>query len=94
MEAEVSLKVPDGKMVKIRVEVENQETIDAEIRGDFFLEPPEKLGELEEKLTGLPEETPTEVITERLEEVDAELIGFSRKNIAEALRKALKGDEE
>jgi lipoate-protein ligase A len=93
MEAEASLKVPDGKMVKISAEVEDQKVIDAEIRGDFFLQPPEKLEELQDKLTGLPENASREKITDELENVDAELIGFSREDVAEALRKALKGDE-
>lgn len=85
---QASRKVPDGKMVELGIEVQNEEVMKAEIRGDFFLQPPEKLSELEEKLVGLKEDEGKEVIVDNLEDVEAELIGFSREDIAEAFRQA------
>jgi len=88
MKARASLKIPEGKMVKINAEIDHRKIVDAEIRGDFFLEPPEKLHELEEKLSGLEVTVSKGKIVEKLETVDAELIGFSREDVAKALRNA------
>ena len=85
---QASRKVPDGKMVQVKLEVRNEEVVEAEIRGDFFLEPPEKLSELEQSLIGLKENEEKEKIVQKLDEIEAQLIGFSREDIAEAFRKA------
>jgi len=90
-----SHKVEDGKMVKIGVDINNEEVEGVEIRGDFFLEPPEKLGEIEEKIQGLDIDSTIEEVAEKVEEVEAELIGFSHRDIGEAFRKAVEeGDEK
>jgi hypothetical protein len=89
---EASHKVPDGKMVKIKFRDNEGDVYDVEIRGDFFIEPPEKLHELQEKMEGLDVQASKNEICEKLEDVDADLIGFSREDVAEAFRKAVKGD--
>jgi len=90
-----SHKVEDGKMVKIGVDINNEEVEGVEIRGDFFLEPPEKLGEIEEKMKDLDIDSTIEEVAEKVEEVEAELIGFSHRDIGEAFRKAVEeGDEK
>lgn len=89
-----SHKVPDGKMVKIKFRDEDGDVYDVEIRGDFFIEPPEKLQELEDRIEGLDVKASKEEICEKLEDVDADLIGFSPKDVAEAFRKAARGEEE
>jgi len=94
MVSEASHKVPEGKLVKIKVETEDEEVYEVEIRGDFFLEPPEKLSELEEKLEEADIDSSKSEIAEKLNEIDAELIGFSTSDVAEAFQKAIKeGDE-
>ncbi|MFB6192971.1 MAG: lipoate protein ligase C-terminal domain-containing protein [Candidatus Nanohaloarchaea archaeon] len=90
---EASHKVPDGKMVNINLETDSGKVKSVSIRGDFFLEPAEKLEELEDKIEGLDKDTEAQKIEEKLESVDAELIGFSRKDIGKAFRKAV-GEEE
>lgn len=89
---QASRKVPDGKMVEIGIHVEDGEVVKAEIRGDFFLQPPEKLQELESKLEGLAEDQGKDEVVAELQEVDAELIGFSCEDIAEAFIEA--GDQK
>ena len=87
-----SVKVPDGKLVKVQTEGDNVfETVN--IRGDFFIEPAEKLYELENSLKGLSRDSSRDELIEKLETVDAELIGFSRKDIAEAVKQSL-GDKQ
>lgn len=83
------MKVPDGKLV--RVEVDYGEKIqNVDITGDFFLEPPESLERLEEALEGLKTGSNKDFMVEKLEEVDAELIGFSREDLAEAVEEAVR----
>ncbi|QGA80902.1 lipoate protein ligase C-terminal domain-containing protein [Candidatus Nanohalobium constans] len=89
-----SHKVEDGKMVKIQLEI-NDETVEGvQIRGDFFLEPPEKLEELEKQLEGLKQDSTIEEVAEKAKNVEADLIGFTHEDIGKAFRKALEGDEK
>lgn len=82
-----SVKVPDGKLVK--VETRGEKTFkDVKIRGDFFIQPPEALNSLENELEGLGTDSSKEEIVKELKKVEAELIGFSRKDIAEAVKQA------
>jgi lipoate-protein ligase A len=85
--AKGSVKIPDGKFVK--VEIRDGEV---NVRGDFFLEPPEALQEIEEKLSELAA-TGKDQALEALEELDAEFIGFSPEHVAEAYEQALEEDE-
>ena len=91
---EASIKVPDGKMVKLKLKEEDGKIADAEVRGDFFLEPPEKLAELEKSLESLKVDAEIEEVKEKLEDVEAKLIGFSRSDIAEAFVQAVQGGRE
>jgi hypothetical protein len=91
---EASHKVPDGKMVKIKFRDDEGDVYDVEIRGDFFIEPPEKLQELEEKMEGLDVQASKDEVCKKLEDVDADLIGFSKEDVAETFRKAVKGEED
>lgn len=91
MTLEASQKVPDGKMVELELEVNSGEVREARIRGDFFLEPPEQLEKLEEQLEGLKTDVERKEITEKLERVDVDMIGFSGEDVADAFRKAVEG---
>lgn len=94
MTLKASQKVPEGKMVEIELEEDSGKIEKVRIRGDFFLEPPEKLGELEEKLEGLKTDAKQEEIKEKLQSVDVDMIGFSPKDVAEAFRKAVSGEND
>ncbi|MFB6115896.1 MAG: biotin/lipoate A/B protein ligase family protein [Candidatus Nanosalina sp.] len=80
--AEASVKIPGGKLVKVKIE-----DGDVTVRGDFFLEPPEALEEIQGKLSELGDST-QEQVEETLKELDAEFIGFSPEHIAEAFTEA------
>lgn len=79
---EASVKIPEGKMVKVSIKDE-----EVEVRGDFFLEPPEKLDEIEEKLEQIGQSSSEEAL-DALNDVDADFIGFSREHVAEAFEEA------
>lgn len=85
-----SRKVPDGKLVNIDFDYKQGKLKDVEITGDFFVQPPEALNDLERVLEG---SKLSEDLTDQLEDVDAELIGFSRKDILECIESGL-GDEK
>ena len=93
MKAESSVKVENGKLVKAKIEYGNS-IRDVKIRGDFFLEPPESLKQIQKKIKGLPSDTSQKEIAELLEDVEADFIGFSRENVAEAVTQAVEGEEE
>jgi hypothetical protein len=88
MEATGSVKVPDGKLVRVTATYE--ETIEAvRITGDFFLEPPEARADLEAAIEGLSADASEEDIAAAVETVDAALIGFGPADLAAATREAL-----
>ena len=80
-----SVKVEGGKMVQI-------EKRGSEIRftGDFFIQPPEARERIERKLENLGEEVSRKEVLKAVKSVDAELIGFSAKDITEAFIEAQK----
>ncbi len=93
MNSKSSVKVEAGKLVK--TEIQYGETFeDVKIRGDFFLEPPEALNEIQSKVKGLPVETSKEEIAEQIEQVDADFIGFKPSDVAEAVKQAVEGEEQ
>jgi len=88
MEATGSVKVPDGKLVRVTATYE--ETIETvRITGDFFLEPPEARADLEAAIQGLSADASEGEIAAAVETVDAELIGFGPADLAAATREAL-----
>ena len=75
----------------MRVEVEYEDIIeDVGITGDFFLQPPEALEELESSIEGLSTDSSSIEILKKLEEVEAELVGFSREDIVECVEEVVK----
>jgi lipoate-protein ligase A len=90
MEATASRKVPDGKLVRVRVEYGDRlERV--ELRGDFFLEPPSALTEIERALEGVPADASVDRLAEAVDSVDARLIGFDAGDVATAIREAIDG---
>lgn len=89
MQATESVKVPDGKLVRVAVTYDDAiET--AEITGDFFLQPPEALEDLQAAIEGQPADVDVETLTDRIAAVDADLIGFDASDLAEITVEALR----
>lgn len=91
---ESSYKVPEGKLVKVKLWASSGEISDVRILGDFFLHPEETIQRIEDSLIGLRvEEKPIEnMIARILEESEAILIGATAKDIAKTIIMA--GDTE
>lgn len=88
-----SYKVPEGKMVQIEMEEEDGVVSSVSIRGDFFIEPPEKLKELEKAIEGMKLNSEAEEVEKVLGGIDAKLIGFSISDIGKAFRRAVEGEK-
>jgi len=88
MRGESAVKVPGGKLVRASVTYEAH-VQSVEIRGDFFLEPPEALAAIERSVEGLPRDAPHEAFAGAVAEVDATLVGFDADDVATAVREAM-----
>ena len=88
MDGAATVKVPDGKLIELRATYDDRYE-DVTITGDFFLEPPAALADLEAAIEGQPTDADREQLTEAVAAVDAELIGFAATDLAEAAREAV-----
>lgn len=89
MQATGSVKVPDGKLVRVTATFDD--TIEAvRITGDFFLEPPDAREELEAAIEGHSVDVTREELIEAIETVDAHLIGFGPADLAVATLEAIR----
>ena len=84
----VKEKVPDGKMVCMEVETNNNKTTKVKITGDFFLHPEEAIEKLEGSLTGIQI---NEDVKPRIENAltEAKMIGAAPEDIARIFKKAV-----
>ena len=84
---EANYKVPDGKLVKVKLEVASGRIVEVRILGDFFLHPEETILEIEESLIGhTPDLTSLESsISKKLADTDATLIGATAADIAKTI---------
>jgi hypothetical protein len=85
-----TFKVPDGKMIKIRMREENKRILEIQIMGDFFLHPETTLALLEEGLVGveISKLVITDAINTILVQSDSVLVGADPEDIAQAIIKA------
>ncbi len=87
---ESSYKVPGGKLIKVRVAVEDDRISRIIITGDFFLHPESTLPEIEESLLGctLDKEKIAGRVQSALDANSAYAVGFTASDMAEAIMKA------
>lgn len=83
-------KVPNGKMIKIKVAVDGKKITTIIITGDFFLHPEDTLFAIEKNLAGtnLEENALIKSIQSTLEKKGAILIGADALDIAKAILQA------
>lgn len=88
MGEKASVKVPDGKLVQ--VEAEFSDVFEhVSITGDFFVEPPEALEDIEEAVLGMSTNLSEQDMISAIEQVEADMIGFSPEDIVDALKKVV-----
>ncbi|MFO7793376.1 MAG: hypothetical protein R6V35_00170 [Candidatus Nanohaloarchaea archaeon] len=81
-----SKKVENGKLVKIDADL-GEEFKNVKVHGDFFIEPADKLENIRELIEGLERDFDREKVVDKIENLDAELIGFSAEDIVDVLEK-------
>src|SRR3954464_10429670 len=87
-------KVPGGKLVVADLDVIDEHVRNAQLSGDFFLDPDDALERINGALAGLPIATPAAQIAARVRAVlgdGVEMLGFSPEAVAVAVRRALTG---
>ena len=92
MKSQATEKVPDGKLLRIKVEYDDKiRKID--ITGDFFAHPEESIRKLEDQIIGLEidfdEKKILECLTNFVKRNEFELIGINPEAIIRVLKKAI-----
>lgn len=83
-----TFKVPDGKLLKVTLELDEADLIELlTINGDFFVHPEDGIERLETALTGLPavEDTLTEAIAAFVQTESIQLFGLNPAGVARAI---------
>ena len=84
---EASYKVPEGKLVKVKLEIIAEKIAEVKILGDFFLHPEEVILDIEKELIGCANDETTieDIIIQILRESNATLIGAAAADIAQTI---------
>lgn len=84
-------KVENGKLLKVRLEAEQEKITRVKISGDFFMHPEEAIDALEKELEGteLEESKLREKIGSILESNSVRVFGFKAGDLAKAIMKAV-----
>ena len=93
------LKAPEGKLLVVDLETENDVIVAAQISGDFFLEPEAAFEALAPALAGSSITDSTPALTARLDSAldriasdpPVALHGFSTRDVAVAVKRAVSG---
>lgn len=95
MQKKVSMKVPNGKMLRVMAEIENSIIISAQITGDFFVYPEENIAHLEQLLRYQPleKELLLYMIDSFFKQNNVELYGVTAEAICDALLLCGEDDE-
>jgi lipoate-protein ligase A len=84
-----SYKVPNGKLLKVTVELEEDTIKDVQIKGDFFMHPEEGIHLIEDALKGKKiDEGIIDEIDSIINENSIEIYGVDSKSIFEAIKVA------
>jgi lipoate-protein ligase A len=84
---QILYKVPNGKLLRIFIDKDDQKIIDVKITGDFFVYPEEKISLIEDVIRGksLDKEQLMKDIDEVVAKESIELFGVNAEGIVTAL---------
>lgn len=85
-------KTPGGKLVVVDFDLQDGHVVNAEVSGDFFLEPDEALTAMTAALERMPADLSEAEIASRVRDAvgrDVEMVGFSPEAVATAVQRAL-----
>jgi len=87
-------KVPNGKLLKIKIEIVNRQIKDIQILGDFFLYPEEKLAIIERALIGKRKDEILDVLNNIVKKEHILLVGFSIDDLNSLIQRAFDDEME
>lgn len=87
MKKNITYKVPQGKLLRIKADIDDSVIQEITITGDFFIHPEEDLLKIEEVLQGVRIEQVKQVLDDFLAENNTEIVGFTPKDLQEILKK-------
>lgn len=85
-------KVPGGKLVVVDLDTHEGLLCDVQVSGDFFLEPPTALAQINAALEGQPADADEAALTHAIESRlgnEVSMFGFSAAAVATTVRRAL-----
>ncbi len=84
-------KVEGGKLLRIKVDVQENLIKNVSIEGDFFAHPENTIEQIEQELTNKEIDSDLEkIVQEIIDKNNAELVGVTAKDINEVILEALK----
>ena len=87
---ESNYKVPDGKLLKVKLRVVSEKIAEVKVLGDFFLHPEDTILKIEDALIGISynETSVAKAIDEVLKVSGATLVGATATDIAKTIMMA------
>lgn len=88
--------MPGGKLVVVDLDVRDEQLVDVQVSGDFFLEPDGALATINDALLGSPSSADVGALAARITnalDVDVRMYGISPLAVATAVRRALDGED-
>jgi lipoate-protein ligase A len=81
-------KIPDGKLIKIEIEIKKGAIHHFQLSGDFFLYPEEKIELLEKAIIGHNYQTASKALSRVIKKEKITLLGFEVKNLLSLVKQA------
>ncbi len=80
-------KVPDGKLLKIKIEIQEEKIESIRINGDFFAYPEDSIELIEKALTkeNFEKESISKKVQETITSNNLEVYGFDNNSLADAI---------
>ncbi len=90
VEKRAEKKVAGGKLIRVRVVVDDDKIEDIRITGDFFMHPEEKIVELENFLKGVNVSEVGKAVEKWFSSTDVVVVGASVQDFVDVVREVLK----
>ncbi len=85
MKKHIDYKVPNGKLIRLEIDLDGNIIKSIKITGDFFIHPESKIEEIENELKNIKLENVEAVVRKKIESEEIKLIGFGPKDLANAI---------
>ncbi len=86
MKQDIDYKVPNGKLLRLEVDMKKDSIKSIKISGDFFVHPETAITQIEKMLEGKSRDDVTDVVNKFIEENHIKLVGFNAVDLTNALR--------